>query len=85
MQRQTISFRAIIDRWSTRAELARALGVQAPAVRLWHHRDSIPRDYWMAVARAARSAGFRDITLTLLARAAVGAPPQENTPHGTET
>ena len=86
MHPQTISFRTIINRWSKRGELARALGIKPGVVRLWRHRDSIPRDYWVAVTRAARSAGFRDITLTLLARAAVGeSPPTETPPHGTET
>ena len=88
MQRQIITFREVIERWSTRAELARAIGVSPVTVRLWHHRDTIPTVYWKKIARFAKANGFPEVTTMVLASIMLGetktTPPPEKT-NGTET
>jgi len=47
------SFAAVIGLWSSAAEMAAVLDVEAVTVRAWRRRG-IPARYWAAVAHAAR-------------------------------
>jgi hypothetical protein len=51
----------IIDAYGGSTVFAKAVGWSAGAVRLWKHRNLIPRDAWPEVIKA-----FPDITLDLL-------------------
>ena len=48
---------------SARAALAAATEKRRGTVQQWWTRDSIPADAFAAVARAARTAGFDDVTI----------------------
>ncbi len=56
------TFRQVIDRWPSRAELARDLGVPAQNVRKWYFRDNIPGNVWW---RLAQRAIMRNIPITI--------------------
>lgn len=56
----------IIARWTV-TELAKDLGIPAKNVRRWVDFDSIPADWFAAIARAAELRGFHDITVEALA------------------
>lgn len=58
------SFRAIIQRWGTPANLASDINVDAGLVRVWKSRNSIPPEYFekVAVAAAAKGRKFQSIT-----------------------
>lgn len=59
----------IISRW-TISELAKDLGIPAKNVRRWVDFDSIPAEWFAAIARAAEKRGFHEITLEALAEIA---------------
>lgn len=59
----------VIERWGV-AELARDLGLPTKNVRRWLDFDSIPAEWFAAVARAAVRRGYHDITVDALARGA---------------
>lgn len=60
------SHRDIIDLWSSRAELAREVGVDYQTARQWHLRNSIPSEYWCDLVRAAQERGL-EVSVDLLA------------------
>jgi hypothetical protein len=71
--REFASFREIIDLWPTRTELARQMSwglrvVSAANVRVMYQRDRIRPGRFAAVLRAAKHAGFDDVTLAELER-----------------
>jgi hypothetical protein len=57
---------AIIERWTV-AGLAKDLGIPPKNVRRWLDFDSIPAEWFSAIARAAESRGYHDITVEMLA------------------
>lgn len=62
-------FEPIIARWGI-SELASDLSLPAKNVRRWVDQDSIPAEWFVAVARAAETRGFKDISVERLARVA---------------
>jgi len=62
-------FAPIIERFGI-PDLATAVGLPTKNVRRWVDLDSIPAEWFAAVARAAKRRGFRDITVDHLARVA---------------
>lgn len=54
-------FSPLIERWGV-AEMAADLGLPTKNVRRWVDLDSIPADWFAAIARSARSRGDREIT-----------------------
>jgi hypothetical protein len=66
-------FTPIIQRWRSEQDkygifgLAADLGLPTKNVREWKNRDSIPADWYAAVARAAVARGFSEITVEHLA------------------
>ena len=70
------SFKHIIECWPTRAALAVEVGAAPLSVRAWHHRNSIPAEYWLRVVTAAKARGFKGITYeAMLALADKKLPP----------
>ena len=65
--RRMKTFADIINLWPTAEELARDLGVTGLVVRAWRNRESIPAEYWTAIAEAARKRKIRGVTLELFA------------------
>lgn len=59
----------IIQKWGV-AELAKDLGLPAKNVRRWLDFDSIPAEWFAAVARAAVCRGYHQITVDALAQGA---------------
>jgi hypothetical protein len=59
-------FASVISRWGV-AELAADLGLPTKNVRRWVDNDSIPAEWFAAVARAADVRGHADITVEKLA------------------
>lgn len=74
------NFRGIIDLFkepggsndSGCVQLADATGRNAPQVRKWYYRGSIPSDAWVDVVEAAKVIGRPDVNYELLARLAAG-------------
>lgn len=62
-------FVPIIDRFGL-TELAADLGLPTKNVRRWMDSDSVPAEWFAAVARAAKKRGFRDVTVDHLCRVA---------------
>jgi hypothetical protein len=62
-------FAPLIHDWGV-AEMASALGLPTKNVRRWVDLDSIPADWFAAIARAARKSGRRHITAAHLAELA---------------
>lgn len=63
------SFRAIVDLWPSREELASDVSTTVGRVSKWAQRDNIPAEWWSAVlgTERARSAGITAEILTSLA------------------
>lgn len=61
------SHREIIELWSSRADLAREVGVDYQTARQWHLRNSIPSEYWCDLVRVAQERGLDQISVDLLA------------------
>ena len=59
-------FKPLIDRWGA-LDLAKALGLPAKNIRSWENSDSIPAEWFNAIARASDDRGFTDITVEALA------------------
>jgi hypothetical protein len=64
------SFYAVINRWKTVETAARDFGASHAQVRNWKSRDSIPGEWWLAVARAGAARGYQGINLLTLAKIA---------------
>lgn len=62
-------FSPIIEAWGI-AEMASDLGLPTKNVRRWVDLDSIPADWFAAIARKARARGFPQITEKHLAAVA---------------
>lgn len=86
-------FRPLISRWNDAepgqddtsiARLGADLDLKSKNVRQWWERDSIPADWFAAVARAAEARGFSEITVEALANTAerrrVEAPTRKGRP-----
>lgn len=58
-------FRELIERWGI-VELATDLDLPAKNIRRWVDSDSIPAEWFAAVARAAERRGFAEITAETL-------------------
>ena len=67
----TMHFTPLIHRWGV-TELASDLGLPTKNVRRWVDLDTIPSEWFAAVARASRRRGRPSITLTELAAMAEG-------------
>lgn len=65
-----MTFLDIIDRWPSPQDLAADLDLPAKNVRRWVDIGSIPSEWFVAVEKAARNRGFRDINIKALAAAA---------------
>lgn len=52
----------LIDKWSTRRELADAVGANLAAVHKWAAADRIPTQWQAHVVRAAQARGMHEIT-----------------------
>jgi hypothetical protein len=61
--------RKIIELWPSPTDMAADVGANPEAVRKWRQRNSIPANFWAAVARSApaKKAG---VTLEAIAMAA---------------
>lgn len=59
----------VIERWGV-PQLAKDLGLPAKNVRRWLDFNSIPAEWFAAVARAAACRGYHDITVEALAEGA---------------
>ena len=66
--RRPYSFKEVVHQFGGAARLARVLGISNITVRSWAFRDSIPRDYWPEIARAARHQGIPGMTVERLAQ-----------------
>jgi hypothetical protein len=66
---QITSFRAVIELWSLREDMAAEIGVSGWMVSKWWQRDSIPADRWAAVLATSKAmaAGVTAEALTILA------------------
>lgn len=53
---------SLINRWSSRRELADQIGVSVAVVHKWAEHGRIPADRQFAVVRAASANGFGDVT-----------------------
>ena len=70
MYQCVMTFRQIIAHWPTARELADDVGATKGAVKQWRLRDSIPKEYWLDVERAARRRGIEGVTIFVMAEAA---------------
>ena len=68
------SFSALIDEFASQASLAKAIGVEAPTVRMWKYRDRLPAEHFSAVVEAARAEGIAGVSFELLYSLAGRAP-----------
>jgi len=48
----------IIEKWSTREELAQDIGARSGTVRAWHMRERIPVVWWMRIIAASKKRRF---------------------------
>lgn len=64
-----MSFRPIIEKWKTRAELAAAIGRPRGTVQQWWGRDSVPAEVFPEIAAAAKAAGIEGATVEDLYKA----------------
>lgn len=71
------TFRDVMAQWPTVADMARDLDVPEPTVRSWWQRKadtdfpgSIPGDWWVTIAAAAKRAKINGVTVGLLAEIA---------------
>lgn len=62
--------RNLIGRWDRLGDFARSVGCAPATANHWRRRDSIPAEWFAAVARAAQAKGFQDVTPDALARRA---------------
>lgn len=72
MAPQVDSFRALIELWATREEMASDIDAKASAVSKWWQRDSIPAEWWspiLATKIAIRSKVRAETLIELAARA----------------
>ena len=46
------SFKKIIDFWNTPTAMADEVGARVETVKKWKQRDSIPGDWWLAIAQS---------------------------------
>lgn len=67
-----MGFRDIMERWPSRAQLARDVGAGETTVYQWWNRDSIPPDWWGRVARAAEKRRIKGATEIDLLRLRTG-------------
>lgn len=58
-----MSFRPIIEKWKTRADLAAALGRPRVTVQQWWGRDSVPAEVFPEIEAAAKAAGIEGATV----------------------
>ena len=79
------SFRAVIDLWPTRSELAKRLGfggkgqpICGAHVRVWRQRNRIHPRHFDRLILAAQACGFTSVTYPLLARLTPGLDPNGN-------
>lgn len=65
MTKKFETFREIIDLWRTRKALADEVGAGHMIVLKWWQRDSIPVEWWAAIAKSktARTAGIEVMTM----------------------
>jgi hypothetical protein len=61
------SYRDVLAKWGE-GELAADTRLDAGLVRSWRNRNSIPPDYWPAVAAAAKGRKIRGVSIEFLAR-----------------
>lgn len=64
------AFSDIIALWPAPGALADDIGVSEHRVRKWRERDSIPGEWFAAVASAARSRGIGGVTAETMASVA---------------
>lgn len=60
------TFNAIIALWPHKSDFATDLGVPYERAKAWAARDSIPGQYFAAVAAAAQMRGHSHVTVQLL-------------------
>ena len=60
------TFTSIIGLWPHKSEFATDLGVPYERAKAWAGRDSIPGQYFAAVAMAAQKRGHTHVTVQLL-------------------
>jgi hypothetical protein len=65
-----LTFREIIDLWSTRSLLAQECGVDPGLVRTWYALGYIPSRRWNAVVASAQKYGLTQVTHAALNEAA---------------
>ena len=46
------SFKKIIDFWDSPVAMADEVGARVETVKKWKQRDSIPGDWWLAIAQS---------------------------------
>ena len=61
-----MSFRAIIAKWPSMADLARDVGTTQGVVQAWSLRDSIPPQWWAPLLEAASARKLEDVTRAAL-------------------
>lgn len=65
-----MTFRPIIDKWATRADLAEDVGTTRLLAQQWYTRDFIPPEWWQPLVNAAKRRRFRGVTYARLAEIA---------------
>lgn len=65
-----MSFRPLIAKWHAKAALAADIGTSQKVVQAWWNRDSIPAQWYPAIARAAERRLIRGVSEKALAAAA---------------
>ena len=60
----------MLELWPLRSVLARALGLNYFTLQSWEVRNSIPTEYWVALAAQAKKDSIKGVTLTTLLAAA---------------
>jgi hypothetical protein len=73
------SFRAVIDLWPSKAQLARDIGCAESRVQKWSVRNSIPAEWWLRLINAAHRRGYKVSFEDLAGLAAVSAPEPQTT------
>jgi hypothetical protein len=62
----SMTFRAIIDRWDSKAALGADLGIPRGTIQQWWNRDSIPAERFAEIEEAAAKRGFAGITAEVM-------------------
>lgn len=70
-----MSFRPLIAKWPSKAALGADIGASQKVVQAWWNRDSIPPQWYPAIARAAAKRLIRGVTEGHLVKAAAARRP----------